>query len=349
LFEALRRFAVDKSRESLASGACFYSLKHTQPARLDFYRARVVDGLGSVIQEILFAVQVSESESPVSFDPSILNDLIPADPPNQLPSVAHLPEVTEWIHQNKLQPFLEEIRKERLAEIDRIASHIELSLTELIAREDQKIGKFEEEKLRGDPLAAANLAKAEERHSELLARRQRRREELARQRSLTLQNVERISSVLVLPHPDASKPEIQNLKPNKAVEETAMRVAKEFERKAGRVVTDVHEQDLGYDLTSLDTRSVELRLIEVKGLSASEGTILLTPNEHRVAEDRRDCYWLYVVVDCASDNPRLITEKDPASKEWHEVKKVAHYTLNVKLIGGTMIISEPHAPYGNSE
>lgn len=28
------------------------------------------------------------------------------------------------------------------------------------------------------------------------------------------------------------------------------------------------------------------------------GTILLMPNERRVAEDRRDCYWLYVVTDC---------------------------------------------------
>ena len=52
-------------------------------------------------------------------------------------------------------------------------------------------------------------------------------------------------------------------------------------------------------MTSLDTQSGELRLIEVKGLAAATGTILLTPNERRVAEDRRDCYWLYVVTNCA--------------------------------------------------
>ncbi len=347
LFEALRRFALDNARESLVAGACFYSLKHTNAARLDFYRARVVDGLGSIVHEMLFVVELSGVRPIASFDPGVLNDLIPAELPKELPKVVEMQEPITWIHERKLQPFLEEIRKERLAEVDRIARHIELSLTELIAREDQKIGKFTEEKHRGDQLAAANLAKAEERHSELLARRQRRREELARQRSLTLQNVERISSVIVLPHPDSSTPEIRNLKPNKVVEEIAMRVAMESERKAGRVVTDVHEQDLGYDLTSLDTRSGELRLIEVKGLSAPEGTILLTPNEHRVAEDRRDCYWLYIVVDCASDNPRLITEKDPASKEWHEVKKVAHYTLDVKSIAGSYRVSEPQAPYGD--
>ena len=49
--------------ESLAQGACFYSVEHDAPARLDFYRARVVDGLGQVIHERLFAVEMKETES----------------------------------------------------------------------------------------------------------------------------------------------------------------------------------------------------------------------------------------------------------------------------------------------
>ena len=57
------------------------------------------------------------------------------------------------------------------------------------------------------------------------------------------------------------------------------------------------EKNLGYDVTSLDLESGDLRLIEVKGIGASTGTVLLTPNERRVAEDRRDCYWLYVVTE----------------------------------------------------
>jgi hypothetical protein len=30
----------------------------------------------------------------------------------------------------------------------------------------------------------------------------------------------------------------------------------------------------------------------------TDGSVLLTPNERRVAEDRRDCFWLYVVTHC---------------------------------------------------
>ena len=75
-----------------------------------------------------------------------------------------------------------------------------------------------------------------------------------------------------------------------------MRVVMEHERAKGKRVYDVHERNLGYDVTSLDLQSGELRLIEIKGLAAETGTILLTPNERRVAEDRRDCYWLYIVT-----------------------------------------------------
>jgi len=50
----------------------------------------------------------------------------------------------------------------------------------------------------------------------------------------------------------------------------------------------VHEKDLGYDITSLDSNSGELRLIEVKGLAGNDGVVALTPNEKRSAEDRRD-------------------------------------------------------------
>jgi hypothetical protein len=51
----------------------------------------------------------------------------------------------------------------------------------------------------------------------------------------------------------------------------------------------------------------------------------------RVAEDRRDCYWLYVVTHCDTD-PRLRATRDPGALPWHEVKKVDHYWLSVDAI-----------------
>jgi len=127
-----------------------------------------------------------------------------------------------------------------------------------------------------------------------------------------------------------------------------MRIAIEYERAANRSVEDVHERNLGYDITSLDGTSGELRLIEVKGLAGPTGTILLTPNERRVAEDRRDCFWLYVVTDCAAD-PKLTLVPDPAARPWHEVTKVAHYYLAVDALKQPTEIRERPAPYGENE
>jgi hypothetical protein len=111
-----------------------------------------------------------------------------------------------------------------------------------------------------------------------------------------------------------------------------MRVAMEYEKSQGREVYDVHEKNLGYDLTSLDVNSGELRLIEVKGIGAETGTVLLSPNERRVAQDRPDCYWLYVVTNC-NVTPKLEEPiKNPARFPWHEVKKVAHYWIDLKTI-----------------
>ena len=329
LFEAIRRHTHSRALDVLGTGATFYSLQHESPARIDFYRARAVDGLGQVVHERLFAVEIPEDGKPRLQEPGLLGNFVPAAPPAQMPTVATLPEMTTWLHEHALAPFLEEARTDRLSEVDRISAHVELSLTELLQRADEEIGRAAADVEQKLPGAEGRFAQAESRHAELLARRERRRLALGRQRALTLQAVERIASVLTLPHPEREASEVRNLRPNFETEAIAMRVVIEHERVQGRQVYDVSDRNLGYDITSLDLRSGDLRLIEVKGLGAPTGTILLTPNEHRVAEDRPDCFWLYVVTDCGK-TPRLKEPiRDPARLDWHEVTKVAHYSLAV--------------------
>jgi hypothetical protein len=184
-----------------------------------------------------------------------------------------------------------------------------------------------EQKIAG---AEGRLAQAEGRHGDLLTRRDRRRQELERQRSLSLQAVERMASVLVLPHPEREAPDVRKLRPDFETEAIAMQFVMEHERCQGRQVFDVHEKNLGYDITSLDLGTGELRLIEVKGIGAGEGNVMLTPNERRVAEDRRDCYWLYIVTHCKSRATLFPPIKDPARLPWGEVVKVQHYALTLR-------------------
>ncbi len=329
LFEAIRRHTWHSAQSDFGKGACFYSLGHETPARIDVYRARVVDGLGHVVHERMFAVELAEGREPTLREPAILSDFTAAKPPGSLPAAAHLPESTSWLQDQVLQPFLNEVRQERQTEAKRIAEHVELSLTELLQRADEEIGKAAAEVERKAQGAEGRLSQAETRHADLLARRERRRQELQQQRSLTLQAVERLTSVLVLPHPDREDPELRRLKSDPETEAIAMRIIIEHERSQGREVYDVHEKNLGYDVTSLDLNSGDLRLIEVKGIGGDTGSVLLTPNEHRVAQDRRDCYWLYVVTNCKS-TPRIMALSDPAQLPWGEVVKVQHYALTLK-------------------
>lgn len=342
LFESVRLHMVSESQVSFAQGACFHSIDHDAPARMDFYRAQVVDGLGDVIHERLFAVEYADGGEPAIREPGVLGNSQPATNVDPLPVIAPAVNVEDWLHAAVLAPFVDEVRAERTQEVDRISDHVELSLGELIQKEDEKIGRFAEMAERGDDGAAGNLRQAEDRQSELIRRRDRRRQELSRQRSLTLQNVERITSALILPHPEREAPDLRNLRPDAETEAVAMRVVIEHEERAGRVVTDVHEKNLGYDLTSLDTNSGEIRLIEVKGIAASAGTICLSPNEKRVAEDRRDCYWLYVVTECKTQPTLQEPIFDPARLDWHEIQKVDHYRLSVgALTGGSGLNGRP--------
>ncbi|MDE0312849.1 MAG: helicase-related protein [Caldilineaceae bacterium] len=346
LFEALRRHSFNLGQEAFAKGACFYSLAHETLSRLDFYRARVVDGLGHVIHERLFAVELSEDCEPRLREPDLLGNLSPAVAPGDLPPVSSLPEATSWLYEQTLNPFIEEVRAERLSEVDRIVEHIDLSLEEVLLRIDQEIGRANEDLENRVPGAEGRLAQAETRHDEAMARRARRRRELTQQRALTLQGVERLTSILILPHPESEAEDVRRLRPNAETEMTAMQVVMEYETAQGRQVTDVHEKNLGYDVTSLDLEAGELRLIEVKGLAAATGTILLTPNERRVAEDRRDCYWLYVVTNCATQPQLQEPISDPARFPWHEVSKVQHYWLEVDAMTQPMQVREDQAPYG---
>jgi len=68
-----------------------------------------------------------------------------------------------------------------------------------------------------------------------------------------------------------------------------------------------------------------------------------------VAEDRRDCYWLYVVTNCFSQPKFGDPICDPARFEWNEVTKVAHYHLSVDALTQPLRVCANQAPYGGNE
>jgi hypothetical protein len=183
----------------------------------------------------------------------------------QLPPSPSRPKPSAGCTRTPGSPSSEETRKERLAEVERIARTWSCRSPNCSSgRTRRSAGPTEDKEIRACPGAEGRLAQAENRHAELLARRERRGQELERQRSLTLQAVERLASVLSCRIPSGRRPR-SAAAPNLETEATAMQVVMEHERRRAARSTTCHEKNLGYDVTSLDLNSGELRLIEVKG------------------------------------------------------------------------------------
>ena len=78
-------------------------------------------------------------------------------------------------------------------------------------------------------------------------------------------------------------------------------------------------------LTQADARYQE---VEATRFAAPEGcSTILTPNEHRVSQDRSDCYWLYVVTGCAGATWLEESISDPTRLDWSEVSEVVNYSM----------------------
>ena len=76
------------------------------------------------------------------------------------------------------------------------------------------------------------------------------------------------------------------------------------------------------------------------------GPILLTPNERRVTEDRRECYWFCVVTDCDMI-PRLQEPmRDRPGSVGTSLTKVGHYYLSVDAMMQPIRVREDTPPYG---
>ena len=111
----------------------------------------------------------------------------------------------------------------------------------------------------------------------------------------------------------------------------AMRLCKLILEDEGFGVEDVHQSGCGYDLHA--TRGYEQRCVEVKGLQAdiSPG-IMLELSEWLMAQQYRDDYWVYVIVDCASE-PRLFAAyRNPVAVFGDEKQLVQRFHITASTL-----------------
>lgn len=368
LFEAVREDLLENAAPDLQRGSMFYDLQSKAPYRLDFFAASVKDGRDHQLHRRLFAVQSNPCSSGresahSSFSlsvkqPTVLLDLALAPKSVIAPNITGLPDratIEQFLIQTALNPMLAEVTAERARETQTIATHLEISLNELIHRQNMRLAELFEMQQRGDtsqPLAA-NIKQTEDRIDELNGRLEHRRAELERERECMIGDIQHVARAWVLPHPDRLSPAIAPMVSDPVIEKFAVQFAIKHEEAEGRVVESVETENRGFDLISRKLHpedpktAIDVRFIEVKGRSDT-GEIALTSNEYNTAKRLRQDYWLYVVFQCATE-PSLNILRDPSTLDWQPITKIEQYRLRQDSLKHRVELREDMPPYGGGK
>lgn len=344
LFEVVREDVTEQFRSDLLRGAVFYDLHSARPYRLDVFSAAIKDGLGHILHRRLFVVQVDQEGDATLKQPTIFLDLALAPKGTPVPDGQGLPDwdATEtFLVERALNHFLGEVAQERAREAQTIANHIDISLNAIIDRAQCQYGELIQQREDGsqEPGLAGRIKMVDDRLFELNARRDRRLEELARERQCMVGDIQRLGRAWVLPHPERQAPSIAPMVRDEEVERIAVAEAIRHEEARGWEVESVEQDNRGFDLISRRPHpedpktAMEVRFIEVKG-RAGVGEIALTSNEYKTAQRLGKDYWLYVVFNCASQ-PELHTVQEPARLDWQPIVRVEHYHVQAQAVLGS--------------
>jgi len=343
LFECVREDVFEQVQPDLQNGSVFFDLHSKNPYRLDVYSTTILDGRTNVLHRRLFVVQTDMDCTMSIRQPTIFLDLTLAPAGQHTPSDENLPgnqDVEHALIEKALKPFLSEVAAQREKETAIISRHLEISLNELINRQNLRHVELLSAQDNGDnsPLQAANIKTTEDRLFELNGRLERRREELQQERNCTINDIKRHGRAWVLPHPDRDSPSIAPMVRDDEIERIAVQKVTEYEQARGWTVQSVEKENRGFDLISHRASiedpliASEIRFIEVKG-RAGVGEVALTSNEYKTAERLRSDYWLYVVYDCGNE-PTIHAIKDPIRLGWEPLVRIEHYHVNSNAILG---------------
>jgi superfamily II DNA or RNA helicase len=341
LFEVVRADVRERVTDDLRRGATFFDLHSAQPYRIDVIGASIKDGRGNTLHRKLFAIRADLDGALSVRQPTLLLDIIPAPRGTAAPAAPVLPDrqaVELELVNLALTPFLNEVSEQRARENQVVREHMEISLGELIHRQNLQLADLVSKQQAGDttPGLAGNVAQAEQHLDELNRRLEVRRDQLEMERHCTIGDILHLGRAWVLPHPERASPGIAPMVRDEEIERIAVQEAIKYEEARGWVVETVESENRGFDLISRkphphDPKTfVEVRFIEVKG-RAGVAEVALSANEYKTAQRLGGDYWLYVVYKCA-ETPELHPIQDPARLGWKPVVRVEHYHLGANEI-----------------
>jgi hypothetical protein len=216
---------------------------------------------------------------------------------------------------------LEEVRSRRLEWIEKTRAAVKDRLTKEIAYWDHRAEELRLEEQAGKINARLNSQEARRRADELLARLQKRMEQLDLEAQISPLPPVVMGGFVVVPAGLLAKmrgkapPEVAFPEDPQEVAAKARAIVMELERRLGYEPVDRERDQLGYDIESRDPRTGRLRFIEVKGRVSGADTITVTRNEILTALNKPDDYILAIVEFLDGGEHRVYYVRRPFRRE----------------------------------
>jgi superfamily II DNA or RNA helicase len=201
---------------------------------------------------------------------------------------------------------LAEVKRRRLAEIDKVEREVRARLTREINYWDARAARLREEERAGKD-QRVNAQNAEATAQRMVDRLHRRQAELERERQISAMAPVLKGAALVVPggllrtragdaQPAANDQLAEDPLARAEVERLAMDAVMANERVLGHAPRDVSAEKKGWDIESRDASTGHLRFIEVKGRHADGRVVIVTKNEILAALNAPDAYHLALVL-----------------------------------------------------
>lgn len=325
VFDSLVTVVRNQFREDMLKGTILISPDDKESYFAFFVKSQIIDNRDrkkddSIADErLLMVYQTNDGQfhltSPAKFiDLHAPNEFAkPIDPP---PVVSNN-EVIQWSFENITLHQFEDTKAHVQKDTAHRKFYLESAFTQVITDLSSQINEMQG-KLFIDPRVSEKLVKKEERLLELQRKKKSRLDDLELMAQLNPKAPEVLGCAYVVPLTQVEYKSHYGMSRDDEAEAIAMYEAMEYERKTGWKPTDVSANNEGYDIRSISPVEIK-RYIEVKGRSASDGSVMLSENEMNRLDQLGDAAWLYIVMNCKSQ-PELYRLQNPAKALRFELK-----------------------------
>lgn len=314
IFDAVVEVAIDEFKEEVLKGTILVSPEEKEPYFGFFIRSQIVDGSKNrnVADEKLVFVYGND-ENLQKTSPAKLIDLIP---PNEFAKTIHPPdiiqeeEIVRWSFAHITNPQYGKAQERVKQDIELRKEYISKGFSSLIMKYTLDLTDLRGKLLLGNKKVEDKVKKLEKKIHEFENRLQKRMADLDRRMKLHRLSPKVLGSVYVVPLTQMEYKNHYGMSRDDEVEEIAIQVAMEYESSQGWECVDVGDENLGYDLRSVNAHLVK-RFIEVKG-RATDGPVMISENEMNFLRQLGDAAWLYVVSHCKT-TPQLYRIQNPGN------------------------------------